>query len=104
MAAERTTPGTELSPRAPDELRALSKLAHAEVAAFIGGIGSFERAIAGRTFGALDRATRAFPPLAIGTWPARTAYGAAERAVVGAIRGGHVVGGRLDLADRGAPT
>ncbi len=89
-----TRTGTELVRRPADELVALHRLAYRELSDFIGGIGQFQNAIAGRTFSALGVASRAFPPLKIGTWPARTGYTAASRAVIGGIRGGTMLAGR----------
>jgi pimeloyl-ACP methyl ester carboxylesterase len=68
-------------------LRALNRLAWRELSTAIGGIGEFEAAIAGRAFGALRVASRAFPPLTVGAWPARKAHATISRAVFAAIRG-----------------
>jgi pimeloyl-ACP methyl ester carboxylesterase len=86
--------GSELVKRPVDELGALHRLAYRELSGFIGGIGQFQGAIAGRAFGALGVAGRAFPPLRIGTWPARAGYTAVSQAVISGIRGGTSLAGR----------
>jgi pimeloyl-ACP methyl ester carboxylesterase len=92
------SPGSELIKRPVNELGALHRLAYRELSGFIGGIGQFQGAIAGRTFGALGVAGRAFPPLRIGTWPARAGYTAVSGAVISGIRGGTSLAGRAGEA------
>jgi pimeloyl-ACP methyl ester carboxylesterase len=92
------SPGSELVKRPVDEVGALHRLAYRELSGFIGGIGQFQGAIAGRAFGALGVAGRAFPPLRIGTWPARAGYTAVSGAVITGIRGGTSLAGRAGEA------
>ena len=65
---------------------------------FVGGIGQLQGAIAGRVFSALGVASQAFPPLKLGTIPARFAYEAASRGAIGAVRGGATAVGRVGEA------
>lgn len=85
----------ELTQPSGDELRALQQHAFDELSTAIGGIGHMQTAIAGRAFGALEAATRAYPPLALGTWSARQAHSVISQAVFSAIRGCTTAAGLL---------
>ena len=73
-----------MDPARPHELRALSRLAGAELAGGAGGIGGIHDAIAGRVFGALGPASL----------PARRTHDAIVRGVYATLQGGAALAGR----------
>jgi pimeloyl-ACP methyl ester carboxylesterase len=76
MVFHESMAGTE-APTRPDELRALARLAAAELAGATGGIGQLHRAIADRAFGASGA----------GASPARRIHDGISGAVYGSLRG-----------------
>src|SRR3954454_20102916 len=86
---------SEITPPAPDELRALTRLGFGELGAAAGGIGRMHTAIAGRVFRPLTAVLGPIPRLV------EAAHETASAGVYGALREATIAAGRA--AERAVP-